>query len=369
MPAPTHWIIKLIASLLLAFVLVNLITMVFEFLPPSFLQTIDEQLFELIFSGLYITGVVAAIVFTFNWHRKEKKQQINYSVRLSRITGVIRYWLSFEIITYGFAKVFRTQFSESVIRDHVLLKDATGFELTWFYFAFSQPLTLIIACLQIAGSIFLLYRRTTLLGITLLLPVMINILLINLFYDIAVGALMNSVMFTLALVFLLSFYWQSIKQVLLSNLPTLAPSGNAVLRNVLRFLIVVGSAGLLFYLSQSRNGNKTLDGVWKITQQVRNGDTLNSLQWHQDTLLWNRIYFDYGSSIALNSNPYYFDKKRGFRGSYQYDSKKQLLQAAVWRRNKQDTLTLQLTKLHDTAYVAVGVFKHDSIRFHMHKQR
>lgn len=343
--------------------------LVFEFLPPSYLQTLDEQLFELIFSGLYVTAFIAAVAFTIVWHRKESRQQVDYTVRFTRILGFIRYWLAFEIATYGFAKVFRTQFSESVIRDHTLLKDASGFDLTWFYFSYSHPLTLIIAILQIGGSILLLYRRTTLLGCMVLLPVMVNILLINLFYDIATGAFINSVMFTLALVFLLSFYWQSIKAVVLSSLPTTAPSINVIVRNALRLLIIGGSAGLLYYLSQSRTGDKTLGGVWTITELVRNEDTLNPLQWPQDTLLWNRIYFDYGSSIALNSHPYYFDKKRGFRGSYQYNSKQQSLQATVWRKNKQDTLRLQLTKLHDTAFAAAGVFQKDSIRFRMHRQR
>ena len=47
--------------------------------------------------------------------------------------------------------------------------------------------------LQLGGCLLLLYRRTRLLGVMILLPVMSNILFINVFYGINPGALNTSV--------------------------------------------------------------------------------------------------------------------------------------------------------------------------------
>jgi hypothetical protein len=116
---------------------------------------------------------------------------------------MLRYWLALEIATYGFAKILKTQFARSYIRENTPVVQLNGFELTWNYFAHSYPLAVIIGLLQIGGAILLLFRRTTLFGVVILLPIMLNIVLINLFYHIAAGAFMNSVLFTLGLLYLL----------------------------------------------------------------------------------------------------------------------------------------------------------------------
>ena len=59
-----------------------------------------------------------------------------------------------------------------------------GLELTWTYFGFSHGMSAIIAFAQIGGSVLLLFRKTALLGVCLLLPVLLNIILIDIFYEI-----------------------------------------------------------------------------------------------------------------------------------------------------------------------------------------
>jgi len=366
MLSPTHWLQKTIAAVIIAFIVVNLLMFGLEFLPQEKLMELEKQ-FELIIPIILLTAILFAIAFSIIWHKKEKKYQTDYTYRFTKILGFIRYWLAFEISTYGFAKVFKTQFNHAFIRDYTLLKDASGFDLTWFYFGYSEVMTLMVAILQIGGSILLLFRRTSLLGCLILLPVMTNILLINLFYDIALGAFINSVMFTIGLTFIFSFYWPKIKAVLFSSLPASAVSINFWLRNVLRTLVIGGSAGIILYFAQQMDEDNPLSGVWNTENFIRNNDTLNHANWQTDTLLWNKIYFDYNNSISLNSNPFYFEKNRGFKGFYKWDDKKLLLTATIWRKNVQDTLTLQMKKINDTAYHAVGAFKKDSIQFDMHR--
>lgn len=73
----------------------------------------------------------------------------------------------------------------------------------------------ILGLIQISGAVLLLFRRTTLLGALILLPVMTNIILINIFYEISAGAFVNSLIFTIGLVFLIALRWRPLFAVLI----------------------------------------------------------------------------------------------------------------------------------------------------------
>ena len=64
----------------------------------------------------------------------------------------------------------------------------SGFQLTWYYYSYSHFYAIILGLTQLAGGALLLFRKTALLGAAIMAPVMANILMINLFFHIAVGA-------------------------------------------------------------------------------------------------------------------------------------------------------------------------------------
>ena len=90
-----------------------------------------------------------------------------------------RYFAALLIIQYGFAKVNDAQFTvlQSVLDQP--LREVSGFWLTWYYFGYSEVYGNLIALVQIAGGVMLLFRKTTLLGACLLLGVMANIVLVK----------------------------------------------------------------------------------------------------------------------------------------------------------------------------------------------
>jgi len=175
----TPWFTKFVECFFAGVIAVN---GVFMFLPLVGLRFVPALLF-----GQIILGIVAGIGFSFPWHKLESRRRINSGKLHAWLRGILRYWLAFEIATYGFAKVFKTQFAVSFLRDDTPVGRLSGFELTWNYYGHSYALSIIIASMQIGGSILLLFRHTTLLGVVILLPVLINIFLIDFFYQIAFG--------------------------------------------------------------------------------------------------------------------------------------------------------------------------------------
>ena len=68
----------------------------------------------------------------------------------------------------------------------------SGYQLAWFYYRDSHGYAVVLGLIQLAGGALLLSRKTALLGAALTLPVMTNILMINVFFFIAWGALCTS---------------------------------------------------------------------------------------------------------------------------------------------------------------------------------
>jgi hypothetical protein len=100
----------------------------------------------------------------------------------------LRYISAYLILTYGTRKlIWGGQFALGSLSSRPV-GSLSGFELTWFYYGHSHAYGIILGLTQILGGVLLLFRRSALIGAALLAPVMANILMINIFFHIALGA-------------------------------------------------------------------------------------------------------------------------------------------------------------------------------------
>lgn len=79
----------------------------------------------------------------------------------------------------------------------------SGYELTWYYFGYSHAYTYILGAIQVLSATLLLFRKTSLIAALVMLPVMANIVMINVFYWIGWGPMRTSLFITVALVLIL----------------------------------------------------------------------------------------------------------------------------------------------------------------------
>ncbi len=104
----------------------------------------------------------------------------------------LRFLSAWLLFLYGSSKLLHRQFS---LPPGVALQPVgslTGYQLAWFYHSYSHTYAILLGLIQLAAAVLLLFRKTALLGAAVLLPVMINILMINVFFSIAWGALCTS---------------------------------------------------------------------------------------------------------------------------------------------------------------------------------
>jgi hypothetical protein len=287
---------------------------------------------------LTVGALLFALLFPVIWHRQEGKGKADSRLRHAWFTGIIRYWLAVEIFNYGFAKILGSQFDPSYYRSDSLWSSLSGTDLTWNYFSYSYPMSVIIAVIQIAGSAFLLFRRTTLLGVILLLPVMVNIVLVDIFYSFPGGALMNAILFTLGLSYLLLLQWSALKEFIIRTQPTLPAIRLVGTKNLLRLVLAVYAFGFIYYVTTTK-APPQLTGKWRVDQLIRNNDTAKANDWLKDSLSWKNVYLeDYGRA-TFSPNPYLVESERAMAGNYTYTEPKQTIKFVMHSRaSETDTI-------------------------------
>lgn len=181
-----------------------------------------------------------------------------------------RYFVAVVVFFYGFAKLNGAQFT---ILDSELDKpmgQVSGFWLTWYFFGYSKIYGNLIALVQIAGGVLLMFRRTTLLGACLLAGILGNIVLIDVFYGVDLSALMVAIVLVLALLYilaqhggeLLDLFWRRQNSVLPA---ARVPPAAAFAKGAARLLLLVLPAVFTYWIAHYNNRYPTpIDGAWDV---------------------------------------------------------------------------------------------------------
>ncbi|MEZ0484957.1 hypothetical protein [Fibrella aquatica] len=373
--ARTTWFFKCFTCALAGVAVLNILMMTLELLPRLVLEQYGQYL-QYIFSGIVVIPVMVAVGYSWIWHRRERAGQANSAGLHAWMQGIIRYWLAMSIATYGFAKILKTQFQTPDYRLDTPLGEINGFGLTWYYFGYSYTLAVIIGLIQVGGAILLLYRRTTLLGVMILLPVMVNIVLINLFYQIAPGAFLNSVLFTIGLIFLLLLDIDKLKAAfwdLVDYLPTVT-LGRHWVKHVLRIVPIVLAFAFIAQFWVNDKSDTLLKGTWKVDRMTRNGQLVPASAWLTDTTAWNRLYFAGWQGCAFSPNPFRYKADESLRGTYEFDSLTNKLNVIKYKKSastatSDDTLKVTVSERTSKSMRLAGIIAGDTVNIKLSRLR
>ncbi|QDE71461.1 hypothetical protein BHS09_33240 [Myxococcus xanthus] len=99
----------------------------------------------------------------------------------------VRYVLAMAMLSYGLAKLFKSQFPfpspERLVQP---LGDFSPMGLLWNFMGFSKGYNVFTGGAEFLGGCLLLFRRTTTLGALVVAGVMVNVVALNFFYDVPV---------------------------------------------------------------------------------------------------------------------------------------------------------------------------------------
>ena len=167
-------------------------------------------------------------------------------------------------VLYAFAKLTGSQFAPLDSQISRPMRDVSGYWLTWYYFSYSTTYGTFIGLVQLAGGILLAFRRTALLAALLLVPVFVNILLIDVFFGFTLGpTAMASVILACLLTVIAPHFGRLLEAVLPETPPhRLAPRIAAITAIV--FTTWTGMGLAVHYLKRHPT---TIDGTWSVVSQ------------------------------------------------------------------------------------------------------
>lgn len=127
-----------------------------------------------------IISISAYLTMEFIFH-KMMKRVLSFLKRQHLYLGIVRYSLAILMFPYALTKILRTQFvlSGFTFTQTQTLESLASTQLTWAFLGYSAWFQILLGFLELIPAILLLFRRTVLLGAILMLPITLNVFLMN----------------------------------------------------------------------------------------------------------------------------------------------------------------------------------------------
>lgn len=270
--------------------------------------------------GYYNWAIALALALLLFWAFGRKIRQtfqadddrVFYWLRV-----LLRYRLALAITFIGLVKIIPIQLPEPTISE---LHTEYGDFLLWKLYYLTNGIATagylpVIGALEILGGLFLLNRRTAIIGSGLLIAVLLNVVIVNYVYEI--GEQVYSSFLLLLAVVIFSYDWPRFYQLLIKKAATI-PDGFwpvygrrvAGIRPYLQalFLLLIAVFSVQAYLSWKNSdypfpdekGLEGAAGVYDVKDFVWKGDTIPySLT---DTLRWKDVVFEKWNTLSIRGN-------------------------------------------------------------------
>jgi hypothetical protein len=278
--------------------------------------------------GAAVLILVMALVFAVMWHIRAKSAKINNDLTKTFWVAVIRYSIALDLAMFGFQKIFHLQFTTPRGMLDEPFSSFSGEWLTFTYFGQSYPFVVVIGILQIAGSFLLLFTRTRLLALMIILPVLLNIVLIDFFYSLAPGVLAHAIFILLSAIYLLLLDYDRLLLFFVKhdNMQSSFSAGKS-LKYVGRISILLLPI-LLIAINESPDKHPELNGKYSVKSMTIDGTPMMATSC-ADSLL-TLVYLDRANECVFEFN----HQKRRLYGTYEMPATDQIIVSWHFPRGK-----------------------------------
>ncbi len=154
-----------------------------------------------------------------------------------------RWYVFFTLTAYGLGKLLGGQFyREGHLPPGLARKtiaEVSSFELAWTFMGHSTVYIAFVGLSQVVGAFLLLLERTKLFGIAILIPVLLNIIVFDLVFDVPVGALASASFYFALLLFVLFANREKLQRIIREMWHRLPPLENVTWTERLKFVGIV----------------------------------------------------------------------------------------------------------------------------------
>lgn len=270
-------------------------------------------------------AVVGCIIWSIiDWKRK------NYNKADYWLCVFTRYYLALFAFLYGIIKLFSLQMTfpnPSLLATP--LGDFLPMRLSWMFMGYSTPYQVFSGVMEIIAGILLLSRRTATFGTVVATGVFMNVMMMNLSYDIPVKIFSMRLVFMS--LFLLAHEYKRIIGFFILNKPTgacdlyhvrLEKKWMRIVRISLKVIFIGVFVGWMFYTTWQRHNEfysqqpegPIARGIYNVESYVLNKDTIPPLI--TDTLRWQDFILENGFGSIKTTDSIF--RKRYGRAYFNY---------------------------------------------------
>ncbi|MGK4568561.1 hypothetical protein [Flavobacterium sp. 3HN19-14] len=301
---------------------------------------------------LYLTiATVGTVLWTALDYNRKNYRKLDYI-----IWTTMRYFICFIAFVYGSIKLFMMQMGfPSLSQLATPLGDYLPMRFTWAFIGYSDAYQFFSGLMEMVVFFLLLFRRTVTLGLFIGLGVFINVMMLNLCYDVPVK--LFSIHLVIMCFLMLTPDLKRIFTFFIFNRPTHISSAYhfssakrwmRITRLILKIIFFALNAFVLYdtyeyYAMQDKKG--FAEGVYDVQHYIVNNDTIPVLA--NDSLAWKDIIFDKWQVISVNTTDTILSRR--YRRGYFYYA----------RDSVKNTLTCFTYKKADSIYLFTAHYDFD----------
>lgn len=313
---------------------------------------------EQLLTVVCFSAFLLALAYNPIWHFREKKGS-GWPSALGFFQSTLCYFVAIDLCMFAWRKIFHLQFYAPDGLLEKPISSLSGEMFTIAYFSHSYTFGVMIAAMQLAGSLLLLFRKARLLGVFILFPVVMNIILIDIFYDVEVGALIQAIVIQLGLLYLMYVERKKVIDCLFNARTEFrqSASGNLWIKQGVRISAALVPMVACLYLYDYPNRHPEITGKYEVAELSVNRKKID-LGNCADSMI-TRVYID-------NNHDLVFERNRIGRwqvGHFAYDRSSRDMQV-IWRypKNLHDTLRATLSAKANQKMVLSGIMGRDTIK-------
>jgi hypothetical protein len=284
-----------------------------------------------------------ALVGCAVWSLVDRRRR-SYSRAAYWLRTITRYYIALAALRYGIIKLFSLQMPfPSTSQLATPLGDLLPMRLSWLFIGYSTKYQFFSGLMETTAGLLLLWRRTVTLGLFAAAGAFLNVVMINMSYDVPVKLYASHLL--LACTFLLLWDGKRLFTLLVLNRPvTGTPLYDPPFRNVfLRVGALAVKAVFIVYMlvfpfrdswrryhaiANAQPTGPFPAGMYTVRQFVLNGDTIPAGA--PENMRWRDVIFDNGGSGSVGTTDTLF-WQRYHRGYFRFRADTTEHTADVWK--------------------------------------
>jgi hypothetical protein len=284
-------------------------------------------------------AVIGCVIWSVLDHKRTSYPRLGYWLRT-----IVRYYIATAALSYGIIKLFALQMPFPALSQLATpLGDLLPMRLSWLFIGYSAKYQFFSGLMETVAGLLLLFRRTVTLGLLAASGAFLNVVMINMSYDVPVKLYASHLFF--ACVFLLLWDAKRLFRFLVLNRASPATTayepyftqpwlrwaarGAKLVMVVLILVLPFRNAWRTYQAVRSQPlAEPFRAGVYDVRTFAVNGDTVPPLV--TDSLRWRDVIFDNASSGSVNTADDLF-WQRYRRGYFRYRANTAEQTAVVWK--------------------------------------